>query len=449
MVWQTANLESVIQTQPPKIGSDEGAVSERLSIEEKYRSIISENPKLARLVSYVGNKSVPVLRLYRFKEAFSLGLVNYFLDKFKATSDDLVFDPFAGMGTTLFGAMLRGLPSLGVERLPVAAFVSQTLPRFLLLEPGSIASTFKRLESTVDSFEPASIAEDVSIIKVAFEEPYLTRLRQWKAAIDTLAPPLRDIFTLLFLSILESTSYASNDGQFLRLKLHKKLVAPDEALLRKVLQAEADLIAIQHMWGDRAHYVENLPIICEGDARDLGNVKFPKKPRIIITSPPYPNRYDYSRSYCLELCFCFVKNFEELKAVRFGILRSHIESRAQECDKPSHPVIAEVMQNLQGRRLNNPRIPIMLTAYFVDMEKCIREWSRVLAPGARVAMVVDNVRFEGQLVPVDLVLSDIAERYGFLTDEIVVARYKGNSSQQMGRYGRIPVRESVTVWSKQ
>jgi hypothetical protein len=143
-----------------------------------------------------------------------------------------------------------------------------------------------------------------------------------------------------------------------------------------------------------------------------------------------------------------VKNFEELKAVRFGILRSHIESRAEETDQPCHPVIAEVMQNLQGRKLNNPRIPIMLTAYFVDMEKCIREWSRVLAPGARAAMVVDSVRFEGQLVPVDLVLSDIAERYGFLIDEIVIARYKGNSSQQMGRYGRIPVRESITLWTK-
>jgi len=448
MIWQTANLESVAQTQPPKIEFDEGAVNERLSIEEKYRSVMSENLKLARLVSYVGNKSVPILRLYRFKEAFSLSLVNYFLDEFKATSNDLVFDPFAGMGTTLFGAMLRGLPSLGVERLPVAAFVSKTLPRFLLLEPGSIASTFKRLENSVDQFEPAAIADDVSIMKIAFEEPYLTRLRKWKAAIETLSTPLKEIFTLLFLSILESTSYASNDGQFLRLKPHKKLVAPDEALLRKVLQAEADLIAIQHMWCDRAHYIENLPILCEGDARDLSNVEFPEKPTIVITSPPYPNRYDYSRSYCLELCFNFVKNFEELKAVRFGILRSHIESRAEEGDKPSHPVIAEVMQNLHGRKLNNPRIPIMLTAYFVDIEKCICEWSRVLAPGARVAMVVDNVRFEGQLVPVDLVLSDIAERHGFRIDGIVVARYKGNSSQQMGRYGRIPVRESITLWSK-
>lgn len=109
MVWQTANLDSVAQAQPTRIGFDEGKVNERLSIEEKYRSIISESFKLPRLVSYVGNKLVPVLRLYRFKEAFSLGLVNHFLDKFQDPSEDLVFSPFAGMGTALFGAMLRGL----------------------------------------------------------------------------------------------------------------------------------------------------------------------------------------------------------------------------------------------------------------------------------------------------------------------------------------------------
>jgi hypothetical protein len=110
--------------------------------------------------------------------------------------------------------------------------------------------------------------------------------------------------------------------------------------------------------------------------------------------------------------------------------------------------VAEVVTNLKYKKLNNPRIPHMITAYFVDMEKAITEWSRILAPGARVALVVDNVRFEGEMVPVDLVLSEIAERHGFVAEEIIVARYKGNSSQQMGRYGRVPVRESVVVWRK-
>ncbi len=82
------------------------------------------------------------------------------------------------------------------------------------------------------------------------------------------------------------------------------------------------------------------------------------------------------------------------------------------------------------------------------MHKVISEWARVLVPGARVAMVVDNVRFEGEMVPVDLVLSEMAEQAGFRVEEIIVARHKGNSSQQMGKYGRMPVRESVVVWRK-
>lgn len=90
----------------------------------------------------------------------------------------------------------------------------------------------------------------------------------------------------------------------------------------------------------------------------------------------------------------------------------------------------------------------MLVGYFVDMSQVIHEWSRVLAPGAKVAMVVDNVRFAGELLPVDLVLSEMAEKVGFKVEQIIIARYKGNSSQQMGKYGRIPVRESIVVWQK-
>ena len=82
------------------------------------------------------------------------------------------------------------------------------------------------------------------------------------------------------------------------------------------------------------------------------------------------------------------------------------------------------------------------------MLKVIKEWYRVCAKGAVVAMVVDNVRFEGELVPVDLILCDLAEREGFTVEKVIVARYKGNSSQQMGKYGRVPVRESITIWRK-
>ncbi len=173
---------------------------ERVFIEGKYRPLMLETPRFACLVSYVGNKSVPILRLYRFKEAFSLGLVNHLLDQFEAAPKRVVFDPFAGMGTTLSASMLRGLPSVGVEKLPVAAFVAQTLPRFLLLKPGCLASTFERLRGSLDNLEPAAIADDVSIMKIAFKEPTLTRLRKWETAIDTLSSPMRE--GLLFVVLI-------------------------------------------------------------------------------------------------------------------------------------------------------------------------------------------------------------------------------------------------------
>jgi site-specific DNA-methyltransferase (cytosine-N4-specific) len=191
-----------------------------------------------------------------------------------------------------------------------------------------------------------------------------------------------------------------------------------------------------------------MPDVYFGDTRDLSNIKFERKPTIIITSPPYANRYDYTRTYALELCSHFVNNFEELKAIRFGILRSHIESKIRKDEVPPHPVIKEVVEILERKKLNNPKIPSMITTYFIDMQKVIKAWFKVLAPGGKVAMVVDNVRFEGELIPVDLVLSEMAEEAGFEVKEIIVARYKGNSSQQMRKYGRVSVRESIVIWEK-
>jgi site-specific DNA-methyltransferase (cytosine-N4-specific) len=63
-----------------------------------------------------------------------------------------------------------------------------------------------------------------------------------------------------------------------------------------------------------------------------------------------------------------------------------------------------------------------------------------------VGLLVGNVCFGGEVIPVDLILGEMAERAGFQVESIEVTRTKGNASQQMGRYGRVPVRESVSTW---
>jgi len=53
-------------------------------IEHKFKNFMHEELKLGSVVSYVGNKTGPLLRLYRYKEAFAF--VMDFLRRFEADS---------------------------------------------------------------------------------------------------------------------------------------------------------------------------------------------------------------------------------------------------------------------------------------------------------------------------------------------------------------------------
>ena len=81
------------------------------------------------------------------------------------------------------------------------------------------------------------------------------------------------------------------------------------------------------------------------------------------------------------------------------------------------------------------------------MAVIVAELGRIVRPGGVVIMVNDNVQYHGEEAPVDLILSDYAERSGFTCEHIwTLPRGKGNSSQQMGRFGRRELRKCVYRW---
>lgn len=66
-------------------------------------------------------------------------------------------------------------------------------------------------------------------------------------------------------------------------------------------------------------------------------------------------------------------------------------------------------------------------------------------PGGRVGIVIRNVQYNGLAFPVDEITARIGEQFGLHPERLVVARYRGNSAQQMATYGRKPARESVVI----
>ena len=424
---------------------------ERGQLEEKYSSLIKERLDFRSFLGFRLNKVEPVFGWFRFKEAFSRRLVEEILtSEWKLPQNSLIFDPFAGCGTTLLSCQQLGYPAIGVDILPIAVFASK-----VKLHTKYGLDELRRAVSEILSkpFCPTGKSfPKIRIINLALPQEAQGKLLFFRDQILTIQEPsIRDFLMLGLLASTEEASYTSKDGQFLRLvqRAPKSVEVVFENKLREML---ADLTKF-----DGAKQ-ESKAQISLGDARRLPiqALRYKGKVSGIITSPPYLNRYDYSRTYALELCLLYneqkepwVKDFEDLKDIRHSLLRSHIESRPAPTNLVKIPALEEVLNCLELKQLNNPRIPTMIEGYFEDMNVAIREMTKMLKPGGLVALVVDNVRFEGELIPVDLILCEIAAKHKLKTLEVGVTRYKGNSSQQMGRYGRVPVRESIVFWQKE
>jgi tRNA G10 N-methylase Trm11 len=94
--------------------------------ERRWKNKLILEPALSRsLVSFQANKGRAVYRWFKYKEAFSAEMVEYFLNRYKISKGVLI-DPFAGSGTALFSAGAFGMKAEGIELLPIGQTVIAT-----------------------------------------------------------------------------------------------------------------------------------------------------------------------------------------------------------------------------------------------------------------------------------------------------------------------------------
>ena len=290
-------------------------------------------------------------------------------------------------------------------------------------------------------------------------------------------------------SVLEEISYTRKDGQYLRWDYRSgrnlsgkpfdkgTIFSFEEALLRKIDQIIADILpnkgrllfdVIESEQKTPKHPLTIIEGSCLTELPKFENEYFDG----IITSPPYCNRYDYTRTYALELVYLGLDS-KQIRDLRQTMLSCTVENkektdqlrtmyrslgRERDFEKVwqvySH---SDVMKEINGgldelnreKLLNNTNVPRMVKNYFFEMCFIIFELARITKSGGYCVMVNDNVRYGGEEIPVDLILSEFAEQFGWHVEKILVLpRGKGNSSQQMGNYGRTEIRKSVYLWRK-
>jgi DNA modification methylase len=437
-------------------------------------------PSLTRqVVSYQANKARPGYRWYKYKEAFSASLVERLLQTYGVVSGRIL-DPFAGMGTALFAASAAGLDADGIELLPVGR---EVIAARLCLETGFTADDYAALrrwlrERPWEGAEARCPLPKLRITDGAYPADTKDAIERYMTAYQRENVRVEAVLRFALLCNLESISYTRKDGQYLRWDYRSgrqrqgskpinkgKILSFAEAFRAKVEEILLDM-------GGGGTHSGLFPV-----ERGRGNIRvfsgscldlMPSLPEAsydaIITSPPYCNRYDYTRTYALELALLGVGE-QELVDLRQRMLSCTVENRAKDLlainpqwanalEAAEHQELLQaVLQYLDQQKsegkLNNNGIPRMVRGYFYEMACIVGECARVLKPDALLFMVNDNVRYAGASIAVDMILSHIAERLGFHVENILVLpNGKGNSSQQMGEHGRDELRKCVYVWRK-
>lgn len=381
----------------------------------------------------------PIHRWYIFPHSFTAELVHQLLVEWNLGPNDHVLDPFAGAGTTLLAAKERGIPATGYDLSPLAVLASRV--KTASYDPSRLEELWVTLQSSLGRLSLRSTRDYPELVKQAIPEEALRMLDACLAAIEhvSMSEAERDFFRLALLGIVPLYSRAVRTGGWLKW-VQKAIDASTVPVTfaNRVAMMLSDLRSVNLPQGN--HWRAYL-----ADARNLPAAAGTFS--AVITSPPYPNRHDYTRVFGVELMFAFL-DWNKTRELRYQSFHSHPEARPVRQDVQGYREprrLGDVVSRLAAEGLDR-RVIRMLHGYFLDMYICLREMRRVCKPGARIAVVVGNARYSGQDVLVDEFTAEVGEQAGLSCERIVAVRYRGNSAQQMGRFGRSPSRESVVFF---
>lgn len=472
---------------------------ERKKLEEKYNKILHISNNFTRQsVSYQLSKNDIVHSWIKYKEGYSATLVSQLLYEFNVAKGGTILDPFMGSGTTALVAQSMGLNSIGYDVMPlseIAIKAKSYIYKYNIDELHDFLNLFcatKRPISYNMRIKYIRITESAYPLETEYDLSFYTELIEK----SNFSIELKYLAKLCILNCLEEISYTSKDGQYLRWdvrsdkvieanrKRNQKGLPPFKVKLNKgnlptlvsifskkfvkiiddikYLQSNYDLISnpIPRIAFKKGSSLTELPLL-ESNIIDS-----------VITSPPYCNRYDYTRIYALELVYLGITE-QSIRDLRQNLISSTVESKSKtkslfefyssinrryDFEKAySHlnnsSVINEILKALNYRNkighINNSGVITMVKGYFEELSFIFYELFRICKPGAKVAFVNDNVRYAGEVIPVDFISTEIAESIGFHPVSIcTLKQQKGNSSQQMKKFGRVPLRKSITIWEK-
>lgn len=271
-----------------------------------------------------------------------------------------ILDPFCGSGTTMAVAQELGIESIGIDLNPIACLISRvkTTPKRILddaLADEIIAQADKDSVSLVD------IIIDIPNVDHWFEREVQIKISSIRNIIaKEQDPDTRDILLLTLSSILVKVSNQESDTRYAAISK-----ATDSYDVYKQFKMAYNRIcslisSIPYQYTNREIFNSNI--------LDFNSPKSDRTVGLVITSPPYPNAYEYWLYHKYRM---FWLNHDPIKVKDLEIgARAHFFKKNHH--KPED--------------------------FFHQMKKTIENCSRLCADSAVMAFVVGRSKIHGEII---------------------------------------------------
>ncbi|MGH7917598.1 MAG: DNA methyltransferase, partial [Candidatus Binataceae bacterium] len=163
-----------------------------------------------------------------------------------------------------------------------------------------------------------------------------------------------------------------------------------------------------------------------GDARRTSAFVAPQSVDIVITSPPYPNEKDYTRTTRLEsLVLGFIRDQRDLRHLKRDLVRSNTRSvykdDTDDLSIAGNAEIRRIAEAIESKRVElgktsgfERQYARVTKLYFGGMARHLADLRQVLRPGARLAYVVgDQASYLRIMIRTGQLLAGIAASLGY------------------------------------
>ncbi|HUT59918.1 MAG TPA: DNA methyltransferase, partial [Phycisphaerae bacterium] len=377
---------------------------------------------------------------YRFVLSFPPHLVNTYAEEFGLDARSVVLDPFCGTGTTVVECKLNGIRAIGLEANPFAHFASsvkidwQIDPDLLLSGARDVAGRALKLLKGRGIDDSLTFDGQTKDLELKTLDPKAAEL-----LITNSISPLPLHKTLVVLECLREHAgqpYYRHAllalANALVFKISNLHFGPEVGVGKPKADAavvSAWMLEIQKIASDLRLVAGKKSPDCEAhlvDARQLASVIQPNSVDAVITSPPYPNEKDYTRTTRLEsVVLGFIRNKAELRDRKKRLIRSNTRGVYKEDDDDKwvkdNSEIQRIAKEIERRRIELGKTSgfermygKVTQLYFGGMARHLSELRTVLRPGAHLAYVVgDQASYLRVMIRTGQLLAGIAEGLGY------------------------------------